>query len=133
MFKVNKQLDYAIQLLGALADFSVEKPLSLKKFSENSGISFLFLQRIASKLKTAELISATHGVQGGYYLIHKPESITVKDIVEAMEGHYGMVDCEKNPGSCPQEGKCLVQTGMSKMNDQVVGMLAKMTVRDLIT
>lgn len=132
MFRVNKQLDYAIQLLGALASYSQERPLSLKKFSEQSTISFLFLQRIASKLKTAGFIKATQGVQGGYYLIHTPESITVKDIVEAMEGRYGMVDCAKNPGTCPQEGKCLVQIGMSKMNDQVVNVLAKMTINDLI-
>ena len=48
---LNKQTSYGLQLLIALRDLEKGRILSLKAFSRQSGISFLFLQKIAKNSK----------------------------------------------------------------------------------
>ena len=68
MSYLTKETDYAIQFALALKESDKDWPLSLKEFAKASGISFLFLQRIAKKLKEAGLIKSRLGADGGYWL-----------------------------------------------------------------
>ncbi|HBF66858.1 MAG TPA: hypothetical protein DDW36_00330 [Candidatus Magasanikbacteria bacterium] len=83
---LKKETEYALRLLGAIEEGCSAEPLSLKTFAKDSGISFLFLQRIAAKLKDAGIIRARKGKVGGYWLSRPRTSIHIIDIIEAIEG-----------------------------------------------
>ena len=85
MFALKKETDYAVRLLQYLntkkKDFA-----SLRKFSEKSGISFWFLQKIARKLNLTGIIEAEQGVKGGYRLSAQKKNLNLYKIFEIMEG-----------------------------------------------
>ena len=83
---LKKETEYALRLLEAIEEGCSAEPLSLKTFAKDSGISFLFLQRIASKLKDAGIIRARKGKVGGYWLSRPRKAISIIDIIEAIEG-----------------------------------------------
>jgi len=115
--QISKELDYATQLMLALTKLKEGELLSLKTFSKESNISFLFLQRIASSLKKAKLIDSGRGVRGGYFLTKK--HISVKEIVAAVEGNdYAMTKCLTNKKLCKKKD-CPAKKIFSKINQQL--------------
>ncbi len=131
MFQFTKQLDYGLQLTLALLRLKKGELLSLRHFSEDSKISFLFLQRIARSLKQAGIIEANKGAHGGYYLKADPKKLKLKDIVEAVEGEYAVCDCLKNGCHCDKEKNCETRKIFCGFNKEIVNYLSKYSILEL--
>jgi len=131
MFLINKQVDYAVQFLLALGNLPAGESLSLRIFSQNRNISFLFLQKIARLLKTAGFIQAHKGAQGGYFLSKAPESITLKDVVEALEGKYSAVACMKEQNDCPITKMCLSRNVLYQVQADILSTMQKYTLHEM--
>lgn len=123
MLQITRQSDYAIQLVSRLANLKSSERLSLRQFSKESTISFLFLQKIARRLKQAGLIDSLKGSRGGYILKNSTKNISFKDIVEAIEGSCGVVDCVKGKHLCNKVKKCQNQDVWQKVNNDILKML----------
>jgi len=131
MISINRQSDYAIQLVVALSKVSKKAPLSLKKFSTDSNISFLFLQRIARSLKNAKLINSSRGMYGGYFLVKAINKITAKEIMEAVDGPFGVAACFRGH-ACPRVKTCTSKQGLNSLNIQLNNILSSMIIADYI-
>ena len=77
---------YGLRLMVALALNYGSGISLLKEVSRREGISEKYLGQIIMPLKNAGLVVSQRGSRGGYALARAPESVTVKDVVEAMEG-----------------------------------------------
>lgn len=124
MLAVNKQVDYALQLLLALSELAEKEYLSVGTFAEQRNISFLFLQKIVRKLKQAGFVASLKGSTGGYRLAVPAASITLKDIVEAVEGPYHVVSCLKQ-GTCPATAGCVSRDVFATVNKSILASLAQ--------
>jgi len=65
----------------------------LKDVARHEGISEKYLGQIIIPLKSAGLVVSQRGAHGGYSLARPPDAITVKDVVEAIEGAIAPVPC----------------------------------------
>jgi len=115
---MSKQVDYAVQLLIALSKNKKGEYLSLRMFSQESNISFLFLQRIARSLKEAGIVDATRGVYGGYFFIKKLENISLKELIEAVDGPFGITSCTRGK-ACIRKGKCTAKKLFDSVNKKI--------------
>ena len=126
MITISKQIDYALQLLIALSELKKGETLSLRKFSKESDISFLFLQRIARSLKKAKMVDAGRGVHGGYFLLKNPKKITVLELLEAVEGPFGIASCMKGTKQhCCRMKVCTAKKLFSKINKKLEKILSE--------
>jgi len=119
MLQFNKEVDYAVQLLLALKTLPEGQLLSLRNFSKDSKISFLFLQRIAFKLKNAGIVKSVKGAQGGYCLAQKPQKITFKNVVDALEGECVVANCLRAGFCCEKQKTCKVHDVFSNINTKI--------------
>ena len=133
MLTLRRETDYAIHLLKHLTktrgDF-----VSLRILADATGISFLFLQKIARKLRQARLIKAGTGMSGGYCLNIAPDKITLKKIIEAIEGAGSVFPClcDKRAAKCPgKDKKCRLKNRLSKMNRQIDDIFNKTKLTNL--
>ncbi len=124
MLAVNKQVDYALQLLLALSQLAEKEFLSIREFAEQRNISFLFLQKIVRKLKQAGFVESLKGPGGGYRLAVSAKSVNLKDIVEAVEGPYHVVSCLKQ-GSCPATDGCVSRDVFTTVNKNILESLSQ--------
>lgn len=76
----------AIGILVMLAELPENESLKASEISQRMNVSHSYLQKIASKLKHAELIESFASKQGGYQLKKPKEEITFLDIFLAIEG-----------------------------------------------
>jgi Rrf2 family protein len=87
--------EYGVRLLIQLGTRSqtVGQPVSLKAIAEAENLPLAYLERIAARLKKAELIESTRGAHGGYLLAKSPEEITMDAVVLALEGAIAPMEC----------------------------------------
>ena len=79
-----------------------DTPLSSRDLAELQGISPSFLAKIFPKLEKAGIVNATGGVRGGYRLARAASTITLWDILEAIEGEEPAFRCSE----IRQQGPC---------------------------
>lgn len=129
---LNRQTDYALQFLSALARLKEGESLPLSVFAKKGHVSFLFMQRIAGKLRTAHLVEAGRGRSGGYKLTKLPTAITVLDVAQALEGDMAVVPCLKTADtSCPHQAVCMTRTNFHTINAYIQQYLKTITLSEL--
>ncbi len=80
---INKATNYAMRIVIYL--MSKNEPVSSRVIGEETGISAPFTQNIMRKLKKNNLVSVKCGFDGGYSIAKSVDTITVKDILDAMD------------------------------------------------
>ncbi|MEK7123153.1 MAG: Rrf2 family transcriptional regulator, partial [Patescibacteria group bacterium] len=98
-------------------------------------LSFSFMQKIAHFLKRAGLVQSCRGKEGGYRLTRSARTITVRNIVDALEGHRQNMPRRKlgTPTStCPQRNFCALRSAAAHMKDQAVGIYLAKRLTDIL-
>jgi Rrf2 family protein len=81
----------------------------LKDIAKRENISEKYLSQIIIPLRGVGLLSSSRGAYGGYSLAKDPSHITMKEIMDVLEGDFSLVDCVNDPSKCPRaEGKRIV-------------------------
>ncbi len=90
--RITARVDYAILAVFELALRPVGERVQARDIAESQKIPLRFLEQILSQLKKAGLVSSTRGKTGGYVLGKLPSRITLREILEAVEGEWSLVD-----------------------------------------
>jgi len=133
MLTLRRETDYALQMLKVLSK-SKGQVLSLNEVAKKTKVSFLFLQKIARKLRLAKIIKAHQGVAGGYQLSIEPNKITLRKVVEVMEGKCCILSCldeSKKVECCNLAKTCELKTKLGKLNKRIVKILDEVKLTDI--
>lgn len=83
-----KKTSYGIRGLVNLARKNPGKSVLVKSVSMEEQIPRSFLNKIFQKLKRAGILESKRGVGGGFQLARSPKRITLKEIIEVLEGKF---------------------------------------------
>ena len=86
--------EYGLVCLIYMANHAEMHPISIKEIVLDERYSQAFTEKILQRLRAAKIVSAQHGNQGGYVLARPASQITLREIVEALEGHTFDIFCE---------------------------------------
>jgi Rrf2 family protein len=80
-------------------------------------------------LSKREIVSASRGANGGYYLTRAPKDITIGEIVRALEDDMEIIECVKGDAKC----KCCPSSGVwKKLYDGINDLLDSMNLEQMI-
>src|SRR3989304_7816344 len=65
-----------------------------------------FLPQVMADLARAGLVKSTAGGQGGYPLARRADGSSLLEVVEAVEGDGGQIDCVLSDAPCGRDGRC---------------------------
>ncbi|MGE3621657.1 MAG: Rrf2 family transcriptional regulator [Acidimicrobiia bacterium] len=132
--KVSTRGDYASRALLSLA-LHVEEvgPTSVRDIAERTGLPQPYLEQILLALKGAGLVRSKRGVGGGYVLAREPASITLGDIVAAVDGPIVVGDFGEphQDGACDHEGQCVLLATWKVLSEQMRRHLDGVTLADI--
>ncbi len=107
--KISTRSRYGLRLLIELAKHTDGKPVFLNEIARNQNISEKYLSKLVIPLRGAGLIRSTRGSHGGYVLARSPGEITLREIIDSLEGGQYIIKCANNPGSCPASPACVAR------------------------
>lgn len=134
--KISTKGRYSVTALYELALRYGEGATSLKAISQKQGISESYLEQLMGSLRKAGLVKSIRGAQGGYMLAKPPCSITVGEIITALEGPIALVNCllddaDKDNQYCDRAGSCVTRGVWAKVCDSITKVLESITLKDL--
>ena len=113
-------------------DRSMVTPLS--EISEAQGIPEKFLAKIFQSLSKAGIVRSHRGVRGGFTLARDPEEITIKEVLETIQGPYHLM---KDAGVVQamhkhEDGFCALRELIQIAEDRLVSVFEQHTLADLM-
>ena len=91
---------YGVRLMTALALRYGGGVVLLRDVARQEAISQKYLGQIVIPLRTAGLIVSQRGARGGYALARPPQSITAREVLEAIEGPLAVVPEAERSTAC---------------------------------
>jgi FeS assembly SUF system regulator len=130
MLRVSKLTDYATVVMTALAE-APDAVASAQALAERARLEVPTVSKLLKQLAHAGLIESFRGVNGGYRLARSAASISVAEIVIAMEGPIGMTECGAQPGRCDHESHCGVRGNWQRINQAIEQALRGVSLADM--
>jgi Rrf2 family protein len=87
-----------------------------------------FLPQVLQELQRAGLVSSRPGRAGGYSLARLPRTITIREIVEALEGPIEANQCAMRGGPCHWEDVCALHWVWSSAKEAMAAQLGRATL-----
>jgi Rrf2 family cysteine metabolism transcriptional repressor len=109
-----------------------EGPVKRKDIARSQGISSAYLENIFMALKSRNLIRTVRGANGGFTLQNPPSSITMFQIVSALEGPIVPVECVDTYVACKQSSACAARWLWKKLYNAQISVLRKTTLQTLV-
>lgn len=101
---ITLETDYAIRIVECLARSG--RKMDAADISGHTDVPQRFSLKILRKLVHSGIIRSYKGVQGGYELAEAPQNITLRTVVEAMEGPYYFSRCLSEDYCCTHADGC---------------------------
>ena len=128
-----KAEEYGIFGILHLADRDPSDITPLSEISESQGIPEKFLAKIFQSLSRAGIIRSHRGIRGGFTLARDPEEISVKEVLETIQGPYHLMKCLPDISACTngRTDFCALRELVLKAEERLVSTFDEYTVADL--
>jgi Rrf2 family protein len=113
-------------------DAGVVTPLS--EISQAQDIPEKFLAKIFQSLSKAGIIRSHRGVRGGFTLAKNPEDISVKQVLETIQGPYHLMKCISDQSVCTngRQDFCALREVLLVAERKLVSVFEEVSVADLL-
>src|SRR4029453_5066377 len=131
MFRLSKKSDYGLIALKHLAQHNDES-ISAREIAANYNIPADLIAKLLQRLARKGFFTSPQGINGGNVLAKHPASISIVDVVEALEGPISITPCERGD-DCQQLQVCSVRDPLLKIKAKVVRGLGSTSIYELAT
>ncbi len=135
--KITQEADYALRMMYRLAEEGAEgnRVIGAATLADCVAVPTRFGLKILHKLAEAGLVQTSRGMAGGYSLIDPPSALTMRRIIEAIDGPITLNRCVGDGYDCgnnPDKSVCRLHHVFDALNAQVVDRLDRLTLAMLI-
>ncbi len=134
---LSKKTRYAMLALTKLAREYGNGPIPISEIATSEKIPQRFLENILLEIKKMGILGSRLGKAGGYYLIKKPEEVSLGDIVRQFEGTIAMIYCISEKAYqpcefCKDEKTCKIRKVFKEVRDNTLSILQRTTLDQLV-
>ena len=131
MLRLSKKADYALLAMRHLAAHGTPSTVSARELAETYDIPSELLAKVLQRLVRARLLASHQGIKGGYGLGRAADSISVADVIQAIDGPLTVTACSDTDHTCDQYSKCNIRDPLWRIKDRIVSALAATSVAEL--
>ena len=122
---------FAVTALLDVALRSTDGPVNLVAVSERQQISLSYLEQLFGKLRRHGLVDSVRGPGGGYVLARQPDTITVANIIIAVDEPLDARSCEGRE-DCQGGQRCMTHDLWQNLNQKMFDYLESVSLHDLV-
>lgn len=128
---LTREGDYAVRVIVELAGHAPRELVRTAELARATGVPKPYLAKVVQALARARLVATLQGPAGGVCLTRDPATITLREMVEAIEGSIHLNRCLRQPGECSRDVFCTVHPVWARIQALVIRELEAVTARDL--
>ncbi len=127
----SKTTQYAIDALVHLAGLPAGDCLGVQEMAGELNIPEHFLGKILQDLRQGEFVRSVRGRSGGYLLEHRPEEISLYNVLARMEEIEQYESCLFDTEECSLDQRCAVICSWSGVKYHLITFLQSHSIADL--
>ena len=131
--RITLESDYALRILSALAKH--DSVVDARTLSEETSVTQRFTLKILHKLVQADLVESFKGVRGGYKLKKSPDKISLKEVIELIDGPIAIARCVDSEEACSlncDKTSCVYHHIFDTISIDLAIKLSKISISDVI-
>lgn len=120
--RITQEGDYALRVVRYLYKYGNGGRVEAKVISEKENVPLRFLLKLLRKLTAAEIIRSYRGTGGGYAIARPPREVTIRAVIEAIEGPIYVNRCLLDPAACNlnRAGQCDIHRALGKIQENLL-------------
>lgn len=131
MLEITRQADYALRATVEVARMEYGERAPTATIAERQQIPLPFLAKIVSQLVVRGILEATRGASGGVSLARPADTITMLEVIEAIDGPITINRCTRDPSVCERSSSCPFCEIFTEAQQQLVEKLGGTTLQQL--
>jgi FeS assembly SUF system regulator len=131
MLRISKLTDYATVIVSFLT-LRPDKIVSASYIARETHLGLPTVSKILKILAEAQLVLAFRGAVGGYQLARAANSITLAEVVTAIEGDFAMTECSHKEKTCALDANCSIKDNWQVINKIIFNALSDVTLQDML-
>lgn len=132
--RITQEADYALRIVSLLA--ASDTVCGATEIAEQSGVPVRFAHKILRKLMQGGVLRSYPGAKGGYRLLREPESLSMLEIIELIDGKLSISKCADDEYICSKNGtmkqQCVYHHIFQQISDDIAGKLRRLTIAEVI-
>ncbi|MGA2092471.1 MAG: Rrf2 family transcriptional regulator [Sedimentisphaerales bacterium] len=128
---IRRNTDYALRAAVELADRFGREPVATKQIADRRKIPYQLACKLLQRLHNAGIVKSTMGPAGGFTLGRNPSRITVRQVVEAVQGPVRFSRCLVSKSFCGLSRCCPVNPELGRLQNKINTFLDGLSLRQL--
>jgi len=131
--RITQESDYALRILTVLA--SNTEVVDAQKIATDTSVTLRFALKILHKLTNDKLVKSYKGAKGGYKLCVPPNEITLKSVIELIDGPIALSRCLDEGQTCTMQSdkaSCIYHHIFDTISMDVARKLQAITIADVL-
>ncbi len=124
--------DYAVRVIVDLAAHLAGPTVRMQDLRRRTNVPGAYLSKVVQALARGALVCTRRGKHGGVSLLGDPHTITLKRVIEAVEGPIHLNRCLMRPGMCPRDTFCPVHPVWARIQLILLRELESVRISDLL-
>ena len=122
---------FAVTAMIDVAMHGERAPVTLSAVSDRQKISLSYLEQLFGKLRRHGLVESVRGPGGGYNLARGPETISVADVILAVDEPIDATQCGGRE-NCLDDHRCMTHELWSGLNAHIFTYLRSVNLAELV-
>jgi Rrf2 family protein len=133
MLRLSKKTDYALMAMKHLALLGDRGSSSAREIAEQYDIPVELMAKVLQRLARKGLLASHQGTRGGYELARPSATISVADVIQAVDGPLTVTACSADDHACGQYSKCNVRDPLWRIKDRILAALGMCSIYEMAT
>jgi Rrf2 family protein len=129
--ELTKRADYAIRVVLALAEADDSERLSVRALAADRNVPAQVLPRVMTDLASAGIVDGRTGRTGGYRLARPAATVSLLDVIRAVEGDQRRRRCVLRGSACGIAAPCDVHEVFATAQDALLAELAQASIASI--
>jgi Rrf2 family protein len=131
MLRLSKKADYALMAMKHLAQKGGALSTSAREIAEQYDIPIELMAKVLQRLVRTGLLVSTQGTRGGYVLSRPSATISVAEVIEAIDGPFTVTACSTDKHDCEQFAKCSIRDPLWQIRERIAAALETVTLAEM--
>ncbi|CDZ25009.1 hypothetical protein CCDG5_1914 [[Clostridium] cellulosi] len=132
--RITQEGDYALRVVLYLYRYGMGKRIEAKAISSHENVPQRFLLKLLRKLAAAGIIESYKGYGGGYAITRPPETVSILDVLEAIEGPVIINKCLGDESACNagRAKTCQMHKALESVQNKLIKELSAINFKKLL-
>lgn len=129
--RFTREAEYALRALAYLASLSPGQVSPANQVAEACGLPGPFLSKTLGKLARGGVLRSARGRSRGYGLARPAREVSVREVLEAVEGRDAFRRCVFWDSRCSEDRPCALHGAWATVRGELLANLERMTLEDV--